>query len=324
MMGAVACCGCGVNEVSGEILNEEHSTTYETEEQTEKQTEEQIVTQLFHTRKEEFYDMRSKYLEYGFEESFTKMTIEKNETNSKTFKYQYDKYIPLEIEHNQSDADYYDAWGCNPGCCDTPYEIKVIDVLYSFKGDNPGVLDIGGIIVETTLKSNIGCPGIIIADINRDDNMDFIIEWQGYKYYDSIVVMSKGDTYEQVNLAQNMPDMSISVLDDYKMKVVSKDCDVDAEYIMANWYANNMFNRYKLYYDTGKAVQPGYNVTITSSAIADTEIYYGDIESIVAVKKMLMNNEEFTGISLVYYYAFNENGYVNTDIDIVNENCKLY
>lgn len=300
--------GCGTDsEVSKETQSREESSIAaeaETSIIIDMDVERPTETQIYEARKEECYELGERFYKNGMEfvrDYWATMeydfAISNNDKNIKCF----------------SCFDYY---------------------VYSFEGDKGGVFYIGDIAVETTLKYELGCPAMRVEDFNRDGESDYIIKWQGYRNWDSIIVMSDGDTYKQVDLEQDYKDISATLLDDYKMKVVSKTYGVDAEYIMANRFAYDMLHSYNLYYDIGKAAYPGYNIPITAAVTTDTNCYR-ELQTeeqmmnhpysiIVTVKKMLKSESDFIGISLIYYYIFDAEGTMTTEVKMVNENWYPY
>ena len=302
--------GCGTDgEVSKETQSREESSIVSEAETSiiiDMDVERPTETQIYEARKEECYELGDKFHKNGKEfERYYCPTME------------YD----FEKSNNDKNIKYFNyVWDH--------------DLTYYFEGDKGGVFNIGDIAVETTLKYEYGCPAVLGNDFNKDGKYDYIIKWEGYRNWDSIIIMSDGDTYKQVDLEQDYKDISATLLDDYKMKVVSKTYGVDSEYIMANRFAYNMLNSYKMYYDIGKAAYPGYNIPITAAVTTDTNCYCELLTeaqmmnnepcSIVTVKKMLKSESDFIGISLIYYYIFDAEGTMTTEVKMVNENWYPY
>ncbi len=194
------------------------------------------------------------------------------------------------------------------------------NVALKYENGEPKELNINGKSIKTSLKQESGGPNIWLRDLNKDGKRDIIIEWDGYRYYDIMVVVSDGDTYKEIELPKKLPEISAVALDDYKMQVVSKECNVNQEYVMENRFAHSMLNSYMVYYDNGKLANTSYNIPISFTTTVETDCYEVGSDTVIAVKNMVQSGSDFTGITLVYYYRFTADGTMKTDVKMINEN----
>lgn len=290
-VGLITACGCGGKTTANKEMEsvKESNTFIEEESSAERQTDATVQkeTQIFEARKEERFDFTP---EGGKAIASNTMILDEKQyatnRNVKCFKY--------------SEGD--------------------MNISFTFENENNGELNINGTTVKTTLRNESGGPNIWLRDINKDGKKDVIVEWEGYRYYDIIVVLSEGNTYKTVELDDTLPDINAVAIDDYKMKVTSKACNVDAEYVMEYRFAYDMLNSYKVYYDIGKVAITNYNIPIDFVTTTETDCYEVDGDTVVAVKNMVRSGGNFTGITLIYYYRFTAGGSVKKEVKMVNEN----
>ncbi|MBQ4282403.1 MAG: hypothetical protein IJB96_00560 [Lachnospira sp.] len=282
------CCGCSDSEaVSNEtrdMVDKETQSESQTETPTEVVTEKQ--TTIFDVRPEKRYDITP---EGAKAIPATRMVSDMN------------------LQSNSNKRHYY-------------YSEDDMNISLKYDNSETPMLNINGKSLQITLSSESGGPNIWTRDLNKDGKKDVIIEWEGYRHYDIKVVLSKGSGYEEITLEQNIPDIDITLMDDYKMRVVSKQCNVDAEYEIENWFSYDLLNSYLVYYEDGKLFNTLYEIKPEHNKITETDCYESGGDTIVAVKNMVQSSSHFTGITVVYYYRFTPDGTMKTEIKMVNEN----
>lgn len=134
-------------------------------------------------------------------------------------------------------------------------------------------------------------------------------------------MLSKGDTYVEAQLDAELPDISTVLQDNYKMKVICKECDVDEVYDMPVPY--KLLLDSKKVYEDGKLINSQY---VMDKSCVEIEYGFYDVagETVVAVKQHLMELPYSTGVAVVSYYRCVDNQWSVTDVKVVNETYSAF
>lgn len=205
------------------------------------------------------------------------------------------------------------------------YSDDEMNITLSYTADNPGEIAVNGekLTLQSTKNIYEGTPKIYIIDINKDKKNDIIINWEGWRLCKMTILLSDGTSYVETVPDNGIKDLDITMLDGFKMDVVSKEYNFNEKFNIASYYRDMLITD-NIYDENGDCLKKEYKISTKNPETAQIECYEVNGEVIIAEKLHILDGSYSTGVSIICYYKAEESRLKKQQTLIVNENWSLY